>query len=288
MNIRSVQEYIESDNDQGVERTYKYYDKESMNIHTDKQEVDIIVSSYWKKMLFLDGTLQSTTRDEVIYHNALVHPLLDSLLVRDRILILGGGEGATAREVLRWQSVKSVLMVDYDKELVEYMKKHGSDWSAGAFQDPRLSLFYDDAWKFIKNDLDVEAVIIDLTDPDLKINNWNKLLKGAMNAVRKAKGGFVLNAGLYLPWDTAKLNELVNIVKDICLVNYEFRYYVYTTYVPSFNGEWSFIVVAHKQKFMTEPEFSTIIPAWIRRGIKMLPDELLKPFTMIPQLHKLP
>ncbi|NDB83782.1 MAG: hypothetical protein EB127_13805, partial [Alphaproteobacteria bacterium] len=49
-----------------------------------------------------------------------------------------------------------------------------------------------------------------------------------------------------------------------------------TTFIPSFNGEWTFIVVAHKQKFMIEPEFLNVIPAWIRRGIKMLPDELIE------------
>ena len=59
------------------------------------------------------------------------------------------------------------------------------------------------------------------------------------------------------------------------MVNMEFRYYVYTVFIPSFNGEWTFIVVAHKGKFMVEPEFSELISPWIKRGIKMLPDEIL-------------
>jgi spermidine synthase len=280
--VRSVLEFNETDREQGVERNYLYYKSDSANVNTDKQEVDIINSTYWKKMLFLDGTLQSTLRDEVIYHNALVHPFMDTLESKDRILILGGGEGATAREVLRWSKVKHLTMVDYDKELVEFIRYHGPEWSMGAFHDRRLTLIFDDAWAFVKNDLEYNGIIIDLTDPDLTKEKWPELLRNVMASIKSKRGGFVMNAGLYQQWSTKKLKNLVLIVKDLCIANTDFRYYVYTTFVPSFNGEWTFIVVAHKQKFMVEPEFSDVIPAWIRRGIKMLPDELLEENDGVP------
>ena len=283
--VRPVLEFNEKDTDQGVERTYLYYKSDSSHVITEKQEVDIIQSTYWNKMLFLDGCLQSTTKDEVIYHNALVHPLMDTLQCKDNILILGGGEGATAREVLRWSKVKNVTMIDYDKELVEFMKYKCQDWSMGSFNDPRLNLMFYDAWDFMKTGMLYDGVIIDLTDPDLKAERWPQLLKNVMNSVKVTNGGFVMNAGLYQPWSTKKLKDLVSIVKDLCIMNIQFRYYVYTTFVPSFNGEWAFIVVAHKGKFMVEPEFSDIIPQWIRRGIKMLPDEHLdQAITTIPDI----
>jgi spermidine synthase len=288
--VRSVLEFNEKDTDQGVERSYLYYKSDSAQIHTEKQEADIINSTYWKKMLFLDGTLQSTLRDEVIYHNALVHPLLDTLQTKDNILILGGGEGATAREVLRWSKVKYLTMVDYDKELVDFMRYHGAEWSMGAFHDKRLTLLFHDAWAFVKIGLDYDGIIIDLTDPDLATEKWPELLKHTLACVKSKKGGFVMNAGLYQPWSTRKLKDLVSIIKDLCTKNTDFRYYVYTTFVPSFNGEWTFIVVAHKGKFMVEPEFSDVIPAWIKRGIKMLPDELLEEYVdgvpLISPIHK--
>ena len=288
--VRSVLEFNEKDSDQGVERNYLYYKSDSAHIVTEKQEADIINSTYWKKMLFLDGTLQSNLRDEVIDHNALVHPLMDTLQSKDDILILGGGEGATAREVLRWSKVKSLMMVDYDKELVEFMKYHGPEWSMGAFHDRRLTVMFHDAWAFIKTGIEYDGVIIDLTDPDLKTERWPELLKNTLASVKTRKGGFVMNAGLYQPWSTKKLKDLISIVKNLCSRNLEFRYYVYTTFVPSFNGEWTFIVVAHKGKFMVEPEFSDVIPAWIKRGIKMLPDELLDEYIDgVPQtspIHK--
>ena len=283
--VKSVLEFNEKDSDQGVERNYLYYTSDSAHINTEKQEADIINSTYWKKMLFLDGTLQSTLRDEVIYHNALVHPLLDTLQTKDNILILGGGEGATAREVLRWTKVKGVMMVDYDKELVDFMKYHGPEWSMGAFHDPRLTVLFHDAWAFVKTGLEYDGVIIDLTDPDLATEKWPELLRYTFASVKSRKGGFVMNAGLYQPWSTKKLKDLVLIVKDLCFKNIEFRYYIYTVFVPSFNGEWTFIVVAHKGKFMVEPEFSDVIPAWLRRGIKMLPDDLLEQYIDgVPQI----
>lgn len=285
--IRTVQEFRENDREQGVERTYLYYDNGSHHKDTEKQEIDILQTTYWGKMLFLDGVLQSTTKDEVIYHNALVHPLLESLIRKEDILILGGGEGSTAREVLRWNAVKKVTMVDYDEELIECMKFHGAEWSRGAFYNKRLTLIYDDAWKFMKEKHTYDAVIIDLTDPDLGKNSWMELLDGVMDSVKERKGGFVMNAGLYSPWDTVKLNEIVEIIKDICYIYHDYKYYIYTTYVPSFNGEWTFIVVSHKDKFMTEPEFSKIIPEWIRRGIKMLPDSLLNSVVPISSLDRI-
>jgi spermidine synthase len=120
-----------------------------------------------------------------------------------------------------------------------------------------------------------DAVIIDLTDPDLKKEMWANLLARVMNTVKIRKGGFVMNAGLYLPWNTSDIKNLVDIIRDLCEKNPEFKYYVYTAFIPSFSGEWTFIAVSHKCKFMMDPEFLTTIPEWIRRSIRMLPDSLI-------------
>jgi spermidine synthase len=285
--VKSVLEFHEHDKDQGVERTYLYYKNSSTHIHTEKQEVDIIESIVWGKMLFLDGTLQSTTKDEVIYHNALVHPLMSTLQSKARILILGGGEGATAREVLRWKAVERLVMVDYDKELVDYMKID-KDWSHGAYNDRRLMVVCDDAWRYMKNTGDYDGIIIDLTDPSLKTESWDTLLKDVMESVKPNKGGFVMNAGLYLPWKTEKLNEIVNLIESLCMENPDYKYYMYTAMIPSFNGEWTFICMAHKSKFMGEPEHLDIIPSWIRRSIRTLDTAIIKnPVSVRPALYTL-
>jgi predicted membrane-bound spermidine synthase len=93
--------YIEQDPDQGVDRIYTYFPAQSYHLKTNKQTVDLIQCKDCQ-MLFLDGVLQSSTKDEMNYHMALVHPLLGSLKNKKRILLLGGAEGATTREILRY------------------------------------------------------------------------------------------------------------------------------------------------------------------------------------------
>jgi spermidine synthase len=272
--IRAVQEYNEIDTDQGVERIYLYYKHSSSHIYTDKQMVDIIESPLWGKMLFLDGVLQSTLKDEVIYHNALVHPLMNSLKYRDSILILGGGEGATAREVLRWP-VKSVTMVDYDEELVEHMKIYGKEWSCNSFNDPRLNIIYDDAWAHLQSNVHYDAIIIDLTDPELKVQRWRLLLDMVMKCIKQTQGSFVMNAGMYVPWNIETIRVIKNMIVNLCSQYTEYTYKIYTTFVPSFNGEWTFIVVYRKEQYDIELENLSIIPAWIRRSMRALTNDLI-------------
>jgi spermidine synthase len=272
--IKSMHEFIETDKDQGVERTYMYDSKKSHHIHTHRQEIDILDSTIWGKMLFLDRTLQSTSRDEIIYHSALVHPLMDALDNKGEILILGGGEGATAREVLRWNGVEKVVQVDYDEELVEYMKKDLT-WSKGAYNDARLQCVYQDAWAFIGRSLPFNGVIVDLTDPDLKTEDWKDLLFQIMVRVASRRGGFVINAGLYVPWNVETIKAMRAIVEKLCAEFPGYRYHIYTAMIPSFNGEWTFIAVTRGTTFMKEPEHLMAIPAWIRRQIRTLTNAVI-------------
>ena len=274
-NICPVLHYTEDDSDQGVERKYMYYSTRSTHIVTSKQEIDLIESPTWKKMLFLDGTLQSTTRDEVIYHNALVHPLLDMLPQKKNILILGGGEGATAREILRWQGVESVTMVDYDKGLVDLMKEKGLDWACSSLYNRKLRIVYDDAWNYMRTSPLYNAIVIDLTDPDPIREAWGPLLENAIRSVSPSRGGIVMNAGLYLPWNTEKLNMIKNMVEELCGLYTEFKYYMYTAFVPSFNGEWTYIIISHEKRYLIEPAHVQCIPPWIQRSIRMLDPSLL-------------
>lgn len=288
--IKSIHEFVETDKEQGVERTYIYDSRRSYHIHTQKQEVDILESAIWGKMLFIDKTLQSTTRDEIIYHSALVHPLMDALDNKAEILILGGGEGATAREVLRWNGLEKLVQVDYDRELVEYMKKDKT-WSRGAYNDKRVQCVYEDAFKYIGGgSLPFNGVIVDLTDPDIKRDNWNDLLLQIMSRVAGRRGGFVINAGLYVPWNVVTLKALRAIVEKLCDDFPGYRYHIYTAMIPSFNGEWAFIAVTRGVNFMKEPEHLMTIPAWIRRQIRTLTNAVIDtPTSLIdtPSLERI-
>lgn len=137
---------------------------------TDYQEYLIGRSETWGRMLVLDGVVQSTEADEFIYHEGIVHPACYAAALaaplRDA-LILGGGEGACLREVLRWRSLEQATMVDIDAEVVaacrEYLPKH----HMGAFDDPRVRVAHDDAVAFLRSlpDACLDVVVSDMTDP---------------------------------------------------------------------------------------------------------------------------
>src|SRR5689334_12177005 len=84
---------------------------------TAMQDVEIVETPSYGTMLLLDGLVQSSEDDEHTYHEALVHPGMIAHACPKQVLIIGGGEGATLREVLRYRSVEQVTMVDIDGEL---------------------------------------------------------------------------------------------------------------------------------------------------------------------------
>ena len=78
------------------------------------------------------------------------------------------------------------------------------------------------------------------------------------------------------------------MVHDLCTINLEYRFHVYTTFVPSFNGEWAFILVYPKSQPVVNPENVSVIPAWIRRSIHTLDTDLLDhPINTVPSISKI-
>ena len=265
-----ITEYSESDTTGGVTKIYTILEDRSYSLHTEKQTVDLVTTQEGEQLLFLDKILQSSTQDESYYHLALVHPLLELLKSRNSVLILGGAEGATAREVLRWEDVKQVTMVDYDKELVDFMKLRGQQWSKGAFDDSRLTLLYEDAWTFIEKENEYDAIIVDLTDPDLLTENWESLLSSVFKRIQTKKGGFVLNAGPYIPWNTDTLIKIQQILDTLFQTYYGYKYNFYTVVIPSFGGEWAFIEVNPSSRHMIDVEHLCIFPRQMRRQVRLL------------------
>ncbi len=131
------------------------------------QDYEIFLNSLWGQALILDGRLQSAELDEFIYHEALVHPALVAHPEPRRVLILGGGEGATLREVLRHPPVTQAIMVDIDEELVNLCHRLLPTFHQGAFDDPRVSMVFTDgrAWLADQPDSSFDVVILDITEP---------------------------------------------------------------------------------------------------------------------------
>lgn len=133
---------------------------------TEQQHLVIFHNSLFGRVMALDGVIQTTERDEFIYHEMLSHvPILAHGAVR-RVLIIGGGDGAMLREVCRHADIEGITMVEIDAEVVEMAKRYLPNHSAGAFDDPRLDLVISDGLDYVQqSDNDFDIIISDSTDP---------------------------------------------------------------------------------------------------------------------------
>ena len=130
-----------------------------------KQEIEVVESPHFGRMLLLDGVVQVTERDEFFYHEMLVHVPLHAHGQAKRVLIIGGGDGGSLREVLRYHNVEHVALVEYDERVVEASRAFLPNLSVG-FQDSRTQIFYEDGNEFLKSAGEpLDVVIVDSTDP---------------------------------------------------------------------------------------------------------------------------
>jgi len=132
---------------------------------TSFQKVDVVLTGAFGKALFLDGKMQSAEIDEALYHEMLVHP---GLLVHPKpseVLIIGGGDGGTLREVLK-HDVHKAVMVELDQAVVDAAKAYLPNHSTG-FSDPRALVLYEDGYEFLKRTPpeSYDAIIVDSPDP---------------------------------------------------------------------------------------------------------------------------
>jgi spermidine synthase len=133
---------------------------------TKFQLMEIMETLSYGKCLVLDGRIQSSQADEFIYHEALVQPGLLAHPAPARALVVGGGEGATVREILRHRSINHCLMVDIDGEVVDECKKHLPEMHRGAFEDPRTRLLHEDARAYLeKTNERFDLIVVDLVEP---------------------------------------------------------------------------------------------------------------------------
>jgi len=130
------------------------------------QEALIFESPLFGRVLVLDGIVQTTERDEFIYHEMITHvALMAHGAVRD-VLIIGGGDGGTLEEVLKHRSVARAMMVELDPGVVELARAHLPGISRGAFEDPRTELIFGDGVKFVAATAQqFDVIIVDSTDP---------------------------------------------------------------------------------------------------------------------------
>lgn len=208
---------------------------------TRYQYAQIIETGPFGRSLILDGKTQSSEADEWVYHEALVHPAMTAHPGPQYVFIAGGGEGATAREVLRHRTVTHVTMVDLDAEVVALCREHLPNHHQGAFADPRLRLLHQDALAYLEQtDERYDVIVIDIPDP-LEAGPAYLLFTLEFYALLRRRlrpGGLVVaQAGAAGPLNFRECFTAVHKTMSTAFP----RAYPYRIYMPSFVGMWGFV-----------------------------------------------
>jgi thermospermine synthase len=202
------------------------------------QTVELVDLKPFGRSLVIDGLLCSSRLDEFVYHECLVHP---SMLLHPTgaktVFIGGGGEGSTAREVLRHRTVEKCVMVDIDGVVVDFCRKHLEE-NSEAFADPRLDLIIDDAKKWIENsEMKFDVIIMDLCDPleegpcyQLYTSEFYATLKTKLNpggvlVTQSSEAGMILHHQVFSPIHNTLKSVFDNVI-------------AYSQFIDSFLGEW--------------------------------------------------
>ncbi len=136
------------------------------DVQSAYQRVEVFETTRFGRLMTLDGLVMVTERDEFVYHEMLVHPAMFTHAKPERVLIVGGGDCGTLREVLRHDSVQQVDMVELDPAVTEAAALHFPTLHAASF-DPRARLYFQDgiAWVADAEPGSYDVILIDSTDP---------------------------------------------------------------------------------------------------------------------------
>lgn len=211
---------------------------------TPYQEVLIGYAPAWGKGLIIDRTTQSFAVDEGLYHSALVHPAMFRHPRAREVLIAGGGEGATLREVLRHPEVVRATMVDIDEAAVAACRAHLPEWHAGAFDDPRTALRFADIREDLArtDDDSYDVVLLDLVDPNVAGPAQLTFTREFYREVRRVlrpDGVCALQGGELDVWSSDNFASVLTTLDSVFAHTRP-----YSRAVPSFCGIWAFALAA--------------------------------------------
>lgn len=133
---------------------------------TEHQHLVIFESESFGRVMALDGIVQTTERDEFVYHEMLAHVPLFAHPDPESVLIIGGGDGGLLREVLRHKNIERVVLVEIDRAVIDLCKQYFPNHSQGAFEDPRVQIVIGDGIDFVCNTTErFDVILSDCTDP---------------------------------------------------------------------------------------------------------------------------
>lgn len=242
-------------------------------VHASSSTYQRIVLTRGKRgfSLFLNGNLQFASIDEYRYHESLVHPAMVRAGKVERVLILGGGDGLAAREVLRYPAVRSVTLVDLDPAITGLATSYGelAKLNGNALSDPRVRVVNADAMQFLTEGSELyDVVVVDFPDP----NNFalGKLYTTGFYKLLKRR---IAPDGVAVVQSTSPLFARRSFwCVEATLKAAGFWTEPYHALVPSF-GEWGYVLVAHDAPGRHRP---------LPEGLSFLDEPTLESLTRFP------
>lgn len=169
------------------------FDRRLLSTRTAFQQLELLESRQLGRTLRLDGRFMTSEADEFFYHEALVHPAAIAHPSPERVLILGGGDGGAAEEVLKHPSVQRITLVDLDPAVIEVARRELATIHRGSLDDERVQVRCEDGEAFVRGTEELfDLVLLDLTDPETPAGPM--YTRAFMESVRRvlAPGGAVV------------------------------------------------------------------------------------------------
>ncbi len=140
-------------------------EKQLASVQSEFQRIDVFQSVEFGRILTLDGYLMVTEKDEYIYHEMIIHvPMATNPNIK-KVLVVGAGDGGAVRELARYKTVEKIDMVEIDKAVVDVCKEYLPQ-TACSLDDERVTIYYEDGLRFVRNKVDeYDLIIVDSTDP---------------------------------------------------------------------------------------------------------------------------
>lgn len=239
-NINSVEYLDEKGVRLGIE-----VKKRILRTRSPFQEIEIIDTKLFGRTLVLDSILQTTEKDEFLYHEMFVHPAMILHKNPQQVLIIGGGDGGVLRETLKYPSVEKIFLVEIDKKVVELCQKYLPSLSKGAFRDPRVKMVFSDGFEFVKNYHNFfDVIVVDSSDPigPAKILFTDNFYQNVWVALKK-DGVAVIQAGVSSPLFKNEVPQNIEGILKKFFKTIETRF----VFVPSYNGLERFILASKKK-----------------------------------------
>jgi spermidine synthase len=203
---------------------------------TEYQELVVLDTERYGRTLVLDGAVQTTIRDEFIYHEMIVHVPLFTHPEPKKVLVIGGGDGGSVREILKHRTIEEVHLAEIDREVVAAAREYLPEISSG-LSDERVQIHYTDGIKFVAEHSDAfDVIIVDSPDPvGQAVGLYKQDFYSSIYRALKADGIFV--GQTESPWSNQDI--VPGIFARIKAVFPITR--MYLTCVPTYPGwMWSF------------------------------------------------